>query len=655
MYYQYYMSYNMITMSCVLFLWAGLASGFQVFHGIGLGQIRGLPRSVHVLQGRPVFVSKKYPLSNDYYENYVRRLNSRNITTQQESILGADDLDNDDDYLEYLNYKNNNRNETRPKARGRKNRSPPPGSLRIVIGRNGIRGIPGMENFDFASALGQLGQGEGDDDFNDEDEEDTENENDPTSWPNMVGRNNFRDRNPDDYASYTKKRGQKSENFEVLTNFPTRFSDVGGYDAIKKELAQCIDLLQNYTKYDRFNVRVPKGLIFEGPPGNGKTLMAKALAGEAGVGFIAVSGSQFQEKYVGVGSTRIRELFELAKKNVPCMIFIDEIDALGRKRSSDGETSGSERDSTLNELLVALDGFKNISGIFVIGATNRADLLDSALVRPGRIDKRVYIGNPDSKTREAILRIHSRGKPYCAKIALADLVEMTAGLSGAQIENMLNEAMLYALREGREIMESEDLEISLGKMMVGWQPTEHEFTSDIIDHIAIHEMGHVVVGLVSKHHSKVTKVVINLSAPSSPAYTVFEHGDSPIYTREALFEHLTILLAGRVAEELVYNVSVTTGAINDFEEALKLAEKMIVYYGLGENVIYPTQSEKYKAIVDDEVVRIIEHAYACAEYIVHESRAFILEGAEILKRDKIIRAEALNDLIATKYRNILDL
>jgi cell division protease FtsH len=434
-----------------------------------------------------------------------------------------------------------------------------------------------------------------------------------------------------------------------------KFADVGGYENIKAELGQCVDILSNFTKYTKYNVRVPRGIIFEGPPGNGKTMMAKALAGEAGIPFIAVSGAQFQDKYVGVGSSRIRELFELAKKHAPVIIFIDEIDALGRKRSSDGESSGSERDNTLNELLVAMDGFKNNTGVFVVGATNRADLLDPALLRPGRIDKRIFIGNPDAKTREAMLRIHTRGKPYDAKISLCDLVDMTAGLSGAQIENLLNEALLNALRYGREIIATEDLDLIMNKMMVGWQPNEHLFTTDIIDHIAIHELGHAVLGLLSKHHSKMSKIIINLSAPKSPAYTVFEHSDAPIYTREALFEHLMILLGGRIAEEVFYNVSVTTGAISDFEEALKLAEKMVVYYGMGigKTLIYPSNSEKYKAMVDDQVAQLIDTAYHEAYGIVAGAKDFIEEAVVLLKRDTIVREEVLSKMIRDKYPELL--
>jgi cell division protease FtsH len=439
--------------------------------------------------------------------------------------------------------------------------------------------------------------------------QDDEDGDEPVDSPNQSDQDeNYRPKRRFGYSQLGRSSSQdkNSEHFQVVTNSGISFKDVGGYDSIKTELFQCIDLLQNHTKYSGYNIRIPRGLIFEGPPGNGKTLLAKALAGEARTAFISVSGSEFQEKYVGVGPARIRELFDLAKKNIPCIIFIDEIDALGRKRSSDGESSSSERDSTLNELLVAMDGFKNTTGIFVIGATNRADLLDPALVRPGRIDKRVFIANPDRKTRSAILNIHLRGKPRDATVHIDDLVELTEGLSCAQIENLANEAMLNALKNDKKYFTSIDIETVMNRILVGWQPSEHQFSSNIIDMISIHEMGHAIVGLLSKHHSKMTKVIINLSAPKSPGYTVFEASVSSILTREALFEHLMILLAGRIAEEVLYDVSVTTGAINDFEEALKLAEKMVVYYGMGKNIIYPNMSEKYKELIDIEVEKLIK-------------------------------------------------
>jgi cell division protease FtsH len=451
------------------------------------------------------------------------------------------------------------------------------------------------------------------------------------------------------------KKSQKSENFEVIAKSPLSFKDIGGYENIKLELEQCIDILVNYKKYENYNVRIPKGVILEGPPGNGKTLIAKGFAGETKTAFIPVSGSQFQEKYVGVGPQRIRELFDLAQRNTPCIIFIDEIDALGRKRSNDGEASSSERDSTLNELLINLDGFKTKPGIFLMGATNRVDLLDSALTRPGRIDKKIFIGPPDSQTREAIITIHLKGKPYDNNMNIKDLVDLTAGLSGAQIENLLNEAMLNALRHNRFYIEHKDLDTVINKIMVGWQPTEHQFTTDIIDRIAIHEMGHAIVGFLSKHHSKLSKVIINLSAPNSPGYTMFETSTSNIFTRESLFEHLMILLAGRIAEEIIYDVSVTTGALNDFEEALKLAEKMIVYYGMGKNIIYPNSSDKYKEIIDNEVSKLINEAYEISHIILKNSKELILECSEILKTEKILKIDDLTKIIDTKYPYIYSL
>jgi cell division protease FtsH len=292
-----------------------------------------------------------------------------------------------------------------------------------------------------------------------------------------------------------------------------------------------------------------------------------------------------------------------------------------------------------------MDGFKNSSGIFLIGATNRIDLLDPALMRPGRIDKKIYIGNPDYKTRDAILKIHSKGKPYDSSVNISDLVDLTMGLSGAQIENLLNEAMLNALRYNREEMTMGDIDSIINRMLAGWQPEDHQFTADIIDHIAVHEMGHAVTGALSKHHAKVTKVIINLSSPKSPGYTVFEGSTSSIYTREALFEHLVILLGGRIAEEVFFGVSVTTGAINDFEEAFKLAEKMVVYYGMGNKVIYPSSSEKYKQMIDDDVAELIQEAYRCSETIIKECKDILWKGAEILKKEKILKAEGLLELL----------
>lgn len=559
-----------------------------------------------VKQSTRLEMMRKYPLSHYFHEEYLKRLNSHNRTEQQNAILG----NSDDDYdIEGFIKRNNITENNQPPRQ-------PIGGIRIIL-NNGMF-TPGMN------------QGNNDDDDDD---------NYP-SFPNFQRRGSKR---------------KKSENFHIVENSPLNFTDIGGYQNVKQELYQCIDMLTNYKKYAKYNVRVPKGLIFEGPPGNGKTLLSKALAGEANTTYIAVSGSEFQEKYVGIGASRIRELFKLAQDNVPCVIFIDEIDAVGKKRSSDGDTATSERDSTLNELLVALDGFKNTSGIFLVGATNRIDLLDSALLRPGRIDKRIFIGNPDKITRNDIINIHIKGKPHDESIVYEDMVDLTDGLSGAQIENILNEAMLNALRYDRDKFNYQDVDTVYNKMLVGWQPNEHEFTNNIIDHIAIHELGHAVVGILSKHHSKMSKVIINLSAPTTPAYTVFEPSSSNIMMREALFEHLMILLAGRIAEEVFYDISVTTGAINDFEEALKLAQKMICYYGMGKEVIYPSTSEKYKEMIDSEVANLIKDAYSYADFIIRNSKELIYEGAEILKKENVLKSERLIELMNGKYKSVLTL
>lgn len=451
-----------------------------------------------------------------------------------------------------------------------------------------------------------------------------------------------------DVGRKTEKKGpKKSDNFEVVNNTSVSFRDVGGYDNIKKELLQCTDLLANYTKYAPYNVRIPKGLILEGPPGNGKTLLAKAFAGECGqnVSFIAVSGAQFQEKYVGVGSSRIRELFDLARKNVPCIVYIDEIDALGKARSADGETSTSERDSTLNELLSQMDGFKPSDGVFVIGSTNRADILDSALTRPGRIDKRIYIGHPDAKTREAILRIHLHGKPCSPEINLLDLVGASAGFSGAQLENWLNEAMLNALRDDRQVFGQGDLDEVINKVMVGWQPNPHEFQDDLLNRIAIHEMGHAVVGMRCHHHAKVVKVAIQLHSPNSPGITQFETDTHNIYTRDALFEHLMILLGGQVAENNVFSLSTTTGVSDDLNKVYELAEKMILYYGMGSRVVYPKHSEKYKELIDEEIMALIQDAYKAADYLVKQNLQAVRRGGALLAEKHVLKAEEISELM----------
>ena len=452
---------------------------------------------------------------------------------------------------------------------------------------------------------------------------------------------------------HMEQQTDSSENFEIIKNPPYSFADVGGYENVKQEMMQSVDMLQNFERYQKFNVRTPKGIILEGPPGNGKTLLARAFSGEVNSSFIPVSGSQFQEKYVGVGASRIRELFELAENNLPCVIFIDEIDAVGRSRSSDDGSSSGERDQTLNQLLVALDGYKNTSGVFIVGATNRMDLLDDALVRPGRIDKKIYIGNPDSKTREAILDIHIKGKPHSRNVTVNDLVEITNGLSGAQIENLLNEAMLFALRDNREIMNKADIETILGRIYVGYQPTENAFSDDMIKRIAVHEMGHAIVGLLSAHHSKLVKVCLNLWSPNSPGYTIFEseETDSSIYTKEKLMARLMVLLSGRIAEEVFYGTSITSGASKDIEQAYKLAENMIVRFGMGRKTVYAHGSESSKDFIDRDIERLLESAYQTAHTTVLESQKIIEECADNLIDNKLLLPDDILKVIHFHHIN----
>jgi ATP-dependent metalloprotease FtsH len=589
--------------------------------------------------------NKQYwpPQGRKQIEEYLRRLNSKNVSLQNQAILNND---TPDDLMDAF-LRGSDLDITKEMYENRTTYFPKKSQKQKIF----ILHLPIADNKEIELKFNQESES-GDEsnpflNLNNDPNADHEEDDDP--YEDDVSFRSKRSKKAD-------AKSKKSENFEVILKPEFSFKDIGGCESIKEELMQCTDLLINYKKYEKYNVRTPKGIILEGPPGNGKTLLAKGFAGETKTAFIPVSGAQFQEKYVGVGSSRIRELFKLAKNNVPCIIFIDEIDAVGRSRSSDGESATSERDNTLNELLVQLDGFGTTKGIFLMGATNRVDMLDPALIRPGRIDKKIFIGPPDSVTREAIINIHLKGKPYdSVSVNIKDLVDLTNGMSGAQIENILNEAMLNALRYNRKKIEYKDIDTVINKIMVGWQPYEHQFTTDLLERIAIHEMGHAVVGFLSKHHSKVSKVAINLSSPNSPGYTIFETSATNIYKREALFEHLMILLAGRIAEEVFYDISTTTGAFNDFQEAFKLAEKMIVYYGMGSRLIYPSLSEKYKEMIDNEITLLINDAYKTAQFLLKNSKHLIKECAVILNQDKILKIDRLTEIIQTKYPEILNL
>lgn len=463
--------------------------------------------------------------------------------------------------------------------------------------------------------------------------------------------------NPYQQSSESNNEFSGDGNFQIIKKPTHNFNDIGGYDKIKSELMQSADILINYDKYKKYNVRVPKGIIFEGPPGNGKTLMAKCFSGELNVSFIPVSGSEFSEKYVGVGASRIRELFKLADENKPTIIFIDEIDALARKRGMDSVSSNSEKDQTLNQLLISLDGFKSSDGVFVIGATNRIDLLDSALMRPGRIDKNIYIGNPDTDTRKEIIKIHLNGKPISRKITEDYIIELTGGFSGAQIENLLNEAMLRALREDRDIIMMDDLEFIANRIVAGWQATESKYSDDIINRIVIHELGHAIIGFFSPEHPALVKVTLNLWSPKTPGYTIFENSDQDIniFTKNGLLSHLMVLLGGRIAEEIFYGYSVTTGAKKDLEEAYSLAKNMIMHYGMGEKSIYPDFSDQSKYLIDQEINKLILEAHSTTLLILNNAKSLIIDCVELLKKNSILKPDDIMNIIDTKYPDMKNL
>jgi len=444
-----------------------------------------------------------------------------------------------------------------------------------------------------------------------------------------------------------KENEVQSENFQLIQNSSYNFNHIGGYESIKEELMQCADILLNYTKYSKYNVRIPKGIILEGPPGNGKTLMAKCFSGEINIGFIPVSGAQFQEKYVGVGASRVRELFKLAEENVPCIIFIDELDALGRKRSSSDQNSNTEHDSTLNELLVNLDGFKSANGIFIIGATNRVDLLDTALTRPGRIDKKIYIGNPDKQTRKQILDIHLVNKPIEQGITVDYLAELTNGFSGAQIENLLNEAMLYVLRQNRFQIDKSDLNMIANRILVGYQSTKNQLTEDVIYQVAVHEIGHALLGIFTKHR-KLVKITINLFSPKTLGFTLFEPSSTNIQTKEQLIHEIMVLLGGRIAEEIIFkNTNISSGASQDIQQVKTIAEQMIVHLGMGDKIVISDQTK-----INAEIDNIISLAYDRAKIILSNMEPLIKDAATLLTINHELTPEMITNLITNKYSYI---
>ena len=422
------------------------------------------------------------------------------------------------------------------------------------------------------------------------------------------------------------------------------FTSVGGYEDVKQQLLQILDFINIPEKYTQYGVRIPKGIMLEGPTGNGKTLLARCFAGEAGMNFISTSGSEFTEKYVGVGASRVRELFQFSSQNKPCIIFIDEIDALGRSRSDEAEASGAERDQTLNQLLVMLDGFTNLENNLIIGATNRIDILDKALLRPGRFDKIINVPNPDASTRKQILEIHRRKKPI--DVPIDYMVRLCNGFNGAQIENLLNEAVLHGIRTDKLPVVKETIELVREKILMGQSTLQNVNISDsLLRRVAIHEVGHLLLSLQSEYFDKPWKVTINSVNPThSLGYTIFDNDDDTrLFVRQYFFDRIKVLLGGRIAEEIYYKESTSSGASSDLDSALSVARKMVIEYGMGRERVNHALSETYKARIDEQVDDIIRSAgEETMEYLIHHRELIDRFVDELLVKKSLYRDEIMD-------------
>jgi cell division protease FtsH len=419
------------------------------------------------------------------------------------------------------------------------------------------------------------------------------------------------------------------------------FTKIGGYTGIKKELLQIVDMMRFPANYTQYNVRIPRGVLLEGPPGNGKTLLAKCFAGEAGSNFIRCSGAEFNEKYIGVGSSRLRELFKLATDNQPSVLFIDEFDAIGRKRGEDA--SGGERDTTLNQLLTLMDGFESLGSVLVMGATNRVDILDPAATRPGRFDKIIHVPNPDTMTRKEILQIHLESKPV--NVTTDELVKMTAGFSGAMIENLLNEAILAGIRNMSLPVDRALIESVRQRMIFGVSLGKRNITSGTLRRIAVHEAGHLINAMATRYYEKPIKITIDTSDAKSLGMTVFEQEDvdDGILIRDYLDEKIRVLLGGRAAEEVIFGYSMSSGSIADLQSAFQLVKKMMLEFGMGEHVVYPFLSEEYKKRIDDEMYRYVEASYKRAKEVLRKNLALLdTIVAQLMEHKTLNRQEILD-------------
>ena len=442
---------------------------------------------------------------------------------------------------------------------------------------------------------------------------------------NMGGNNG---RNPMSFGR-SKAKAANKEDIKV------RFSDVAGAEEEKQELVEVVEFLKDPKRFTKLGARIPAGVLLEGPPGTGKTLLAKAVAGEAGVPFFSISGSDFVEMFVGVGASRVRSLFEDAKKAAPAIIFIDEIDAVGRQRGVGLGGGNDEREQTLNQLLIEMDGFEGNEGIIVIAATNRSDVLDPALLRPGRFDRKVLVGRPDVKGREAILKVHAKNKPLAEDVDLKLVAQQTPGFVGADLENVLNEAALVAARRNKSVIDASDIDEAEDRVIAGPSKKDKTVSQKEREIVAYHEAGHTIVGLVLSNARVVHKVTIVPRGRAGGYMIALPKEDQMLLSKEDMKEQLAGLMGGRVAEEIIFNVQ-TTGASNDFEQATQMARAMVTEYGMSEK-LGPVQYEGNHAMfgaqspqksiseqtayeIDEEVRSLLNEARNKAAEIIQSNR-----------------------------------
>lgn len=468
----------------------------------------------------------------------------------------------------------------------------------------------------------------------------------------------------DNVFSFGQNRGKRFQ--KSMTQ--TTFNDVAGVDEAKKELVEIVDFLKNPEKYKKLGARTPKGVLLVGPAGCGKTLLAKAVAGEAHVPFFSIAGSEFMEMLVGIGAARVRDLFATAKKSAPSIIFIDEIDAIGRARSVGMMPSHDEREQTLNQILVEMDGFNPTEQVVVIAATNRGDLLDTALLRPGRFDRRVIVDFPDVEGRKAIAKIHAKNKPFDEDVNWDRVARRTVGYSGADLENMLNEAAISAARIAREKINMEDIEDAATKVKLG--PEKKRLQSDLDKKLtAYHEVGHAVVSHFLPHTDSVHRISI-VSRGMALGYTLIPPGKDKLHeTKTNLLERIAVMMGGRAAEEIIFN-EITTGASNDFDQATSVAKAMVVEYGmssLGPINFGPTRdvtewgktyyeqnvlSQEVMNSIDAEVKKIIMTAYNRAIEIVKSKKKLMDRVADVLIKKESIDQDEFEKIVGKKQLNI---